>query len=371
MRGVRGRTPPRGSRHACTSTRRSARRRAAAPAPLRRALGALGLADDVAVPVDPNARGRQLSSTCVSRERPGSRSSMRSRNRAPAPRANSQASSAVRRLPTCSSPVGVGAKRPSALAGAGPLGRRSSGTSATLTASSVKTRLYGAAAMADEEASEDAGTSAPPLPCAPCRGTGKLISGAGGSPHEVPCPWCEGSGMTIPGHDAQAARREGGGRGACTGEAGGELTRTHPRRRAPGDVHTASRPRSPRPRGGRRRFPPAEPEAHLAVERRPDRHPYAELDDPHVVRDLAATVSSTLSPRSARIVRSGGSDARTTFASRPPGSAATVRGTVVRWSSPVRRVAPRRRRRSPGSARPRGSAPVREGSTCAHCCAAD
>jgi hypothetical protein len=71
--------------------------------------------------------------------------------------------------------------------------------------------------MADEEASEDADTSAPPLPCAPCRGIGKLISGAGGSPHEVPCPWCEGSGTTIPGHDAQAARREG--EGASDGDA--------------------------------------------------------------------------------------------------------------------------------------------------------
>ena len=37
---------------------------------------------------------------------------MRSRNVAPCERANSHASSAVRRLPTCSGPVGLGAKRP-------------------------------------------------------------------------------------------------------------------------------------------------------------------------------------------------------------------------------------------------------------------
>ncbi|MTD42981.1 hypothetical protein GKE82_01330 [Conexibacter sp. W3-3-2] len=46
-----------------------------------------------------------------------------------------------------------------------------------------------------------------PVPCSPCRGTGKLISNFGGSPHEVVCPWCEGTGVQIPEHDAQAARR--------------------------------------------------------------------------------------------------------------------------------------------------------------------
>ena len=61
--------------------------------------------------------------------------------------------------------------------------------------------------MAEPEATAEAQESKPPMPCAPCRGTGKLISGAGGTPHEVECPWCEGTGMTIPGHDAQAARR--------------------------------------------------------------------------------------------------------------------------------------------------------------------
>ena len=45
-----------------------------------------------------------------------------------------------------------------------------------------------------------------PASCAPCRGTGQVISNLGGSPSQVTCPWCEGSGTQIPGHDAQAAR---------------------------------------------------------------------------------------------------------------------------------------------------------------------
>ena len=45
-----------------------------------------------------------------------------------------------------------------------------------------------------------------PVPCAPCRGTGQVISNLGGSPSQVVCPWCEGTGKQIPGHDAQAAR---------------------------------------------------------------------------------------------------------------------------------------------------------------------
>jgi DnaJ-class molecular chaperone len=52
-----------------------------------------------------------------------------------------------------------------------------------------------------------------PRPCAPCRGTGRVISNLGGSPNKVPCPWCEGTGVFIPDHDAQAARR---------GDAGGD-----------------------------------------------------------------------------------------------------------------------------------------------------
>jgi DnaJ-class molecular chaperone len=56
----------------------------------------------------------------------------------------------------------------------------------------------------------DAETPAEPQPCSPCRGTGQLISNLGGEPSTLPCPWCEGTGVQIPGHDAQAARREGG-----------------------------------------------------------------------------------------------------------------------------------------------------------------
>lgn len=58
---------------------------------------------------------------------------------------------------------------------------------------------------ADAPQGGDAATD--PRPCAPCRGTGRVISNLGGSPNEVPCPWCDGSGVFIPDHDAQAARR--------------------------------------------------------------------------------------------------------------------------------------------------------------------
>jgi DnaJ-class molecular chaperone len=56
---------------------------------------------------------------------------------------------------------------------------------------------------------------AAPKPCAPCRGTGRLISNLGGEPSTVTCPWCEGGGMQLPGHDAQAARRESAAAGAA------------------------------------------------------------------------------------------------------------------------------------------------------------
>jgi DnaJ-class molecular chaperone len=46
-----------------------------------------------------------------------------------------------------------------------------------------------------------------PLACAPCRGTGQVISNLGGEPSNVTCPWCEGGGVQIAGHDAQLARR--------------------------------------------------------------------------------------------------------------------------------------------------------------------
>jgi DnaJ-class molecular chaperone len=48
-----------------------------------------------------------------------------------------------------------------------------------------------------------------PSTCRACRGTGTVISSRGDAPHPVTCPWCEGSGSFIPGHDAQAAAREG------------------------------------------------------------------------------------------------------------------------------------------------------------------
>ena len=47
---------------------------------------------------------------------------------------------------------------------------------------------------------------AEPQPCAPCRGTGSVISNLGGTPQQVTCPWCEGGGVQLPEHDAQAAR---------------------------------------------------------------------------------------------------------------------------------------------------------------------
>lgn len=46
-----------------------------------------------------------------------------------------------------------------------------------------------------------------PAACAPCRGTGRVVSNLGGEPSTVPCPWCEGTGTFIAEHDAQAARR--------------------------------------------------------------------------------------------------------------------------------------------------------------------
>ena len=46
-----------------------------------------------------------------------------------------------------------------------------------------------------------------PVACAPCRGTGRVISNLGGERAVVQCPWCEGTGVQIAAHDAQAARR--------------------------------------------------------------------------------------------------------------------------------------------------------------------
>ena len=88
-RRAAGRSPPRRRRGGWTGTR--PRRPSRGPAPAGRAAAARPI---------------------PARTRPWSRSSIRTRKRAPAERAKSQASSAVRRLPRCSVPVGLGAKRP-------------------------------------------------------------------------------------------------------------------------------------------------------------------------------------------------------------------------------------------------------------------
>ena len=59
-------------------------------------------------------------------------------------------------------------------------------------------------------AAEDEQQAGAPLACAPCRGTGQVISNLGGTPRQVICPWCEGGGVQVPGHDAQAARAASG-----------------------------------------------------------------------------------------------------------------------------------------------------------------
>lgn len=56
--------------------------------------------------------------------------------------------------------------------------------------------------MAATDAAQPAGRPA----CAPCRGTGHVISNLGGTAQQVTCPWCEGGGVQLPEHDAQAAR---------------------------------------------------------------------------------------------------------------------------------------------------------------------
>lgn len=56
-------------------------------------------------------------------------------------------------------------------------------------------------------ADDDEQAPAQALECAPCRGTGTVISNLGGEPSQVTCPWCDGGGTQIAGHDAQSARR--------------------------------------------------------------------------------------------------------------------------------------------------------------------
>jgi DnaJ-class molecular chaperone len=74
-------------------------------------------------------------------------------------------------------------------------------------------------ALMAADASQGGDATAAPRECAPCRGTGRVISTLGGSPQEVACPWCEGTGRFIPGHDAQAARRGAGGGGGDSRDA--------------------------------------------------------------------------------------------------------------------------------------------------------
>jgi DnaJ-class molecular chaperone len=51
--------------------------------------------------------------------------------------------------------------------------------------------------------------AAGPVACAPCGGTGEVISNLGGEPSRMRCPWCEGTGAQVVGHDAQARWRAG------------------------------------------------------------------------------------------------------------------------------------------------------------------
>jgi DnaJ-class molecular chaperone len=60
--------------------------------------------------------------------------------------------------------------------------------------------------MADNGTTETA-QQATPVPCPPCRGTGRVVSRLGGSASTVICPWCEGTGVLISGHDAQARHK--------------------------------------------------------------------------------------------------------------------------------------------------------------------
>ena len=107
---------PRGSPPACRSTRRGARPRCSA---LDRGRVERRARCDwkTTSPSQSSPIARQVVELRARRRPAGrgpwSRSSIRTRKRAPAERANSQASSAVRRLPRCSVPVGLGAKRPS------------------------------------------------------------------------------------------------------------------------------------------------------------------------------------------------------------------------------------------------------------------
>ncbi len=63
--------------------------------------------------------------------------------------------------------------------------------------------------MADAPDTEAAEVPEDRAECRACRGTGSVISNLGGEPRTADCPWCEGTGTFKPGHDAQAAKRDG------------------------------------------------------------------------------------------------------------------------------------------------------------------
>ena len=103
-------TPPGGSRRACRSRGTGRRRRPAARSRRRSARRRSDWRTTGPSQSRPSAaRSASCCSATPGRTRPRSRSSMRMRKRAPCERANSHASSAVRRLPRCSVPVGDGA----------------------------------------------------------------------------------------------------------------------------------------------------------------------------------------------------------------------------------------------------------------------
>ncbi|MEA2232751.1 MAG: hypothetical protein QOD83_2567 [Solirubrobacteraceae bacterium] len=72
-----------------------------------------------------------------------------------------------------------------------------------------ETGARGTASVPRPMPADDDSQTGGPVACAPCRGTGSVISNLGGEPSHVRCPWCEGGGTQIPGHDAQAHERAG------------------------------------------------------------------------------------------------------------------------------------------------------------------
>ena len=238
----------------------------------------------------------------------------------------------------------VGARRRRACKAKG-LAHHRDATSARL-ARSRSARLYGAAAMAEPEATAETQDSAPPLPCAPCRGTGKLISGAGGTPARGAVPVVRGHG-----HDDPRPRRAG--------------ARRARRRRRRAAARLSERPASARARSspvdldyapitvprdarGRRRRCPARSASKRTVPLMPgpDGSRTRELDDPRRCPAPGSSRAARSRRRpSAWTTRSDGSVRVTTFgldAARDRGGDGACVGTVVRGpSSRVRaRAAP-------------------------------